>query len=82
MTSQKTSVKETRAERDGMENGPRYQVSFREKRNMAGHIAIVSLFIVLILFSLYGCIAVNINRATQECIQAMQQRENICTVTD
>ena len=65
----------------GQEDGPCFQFSFREKRNMARHIAIVGLFIVLILFSLSGCIAVNINRATQAFIQAMLQRENICTVT-
>ena len=58
-------------------NGPRFQFSFRQKRNMA----IVGLFIVLILFSLSGCKAVNINRATQAFIQAMLQREDICTVT-
>ena len=48
---------------------------------MAKHIAIVGLFIVLTLFSLSGCIAVNINRATQVFIQAMLQRENTWTVT-
>ena len=58
-------------------NGPRFQFSFRQKRNMA----IVGLFIVLILFSLSGCKAVNIDRATQAFIQAMLQRENICTLT-
>ena len=48
---------------------------------MAKHRMIVGLFIVLPLFSLSGCIAVNIDRATQAFIQAMIRRENICTVT-
>ena len=48
---------------------------------MAKHRAIVGLFIVLPLFSLSGSIAVNIDRATPDFIQAMLQRESICTVT-
>ncbi|KAJ7353725.1 hypothetical protein OS493_032595 [Desmophyllum pertusum] len=40
----------------------------------------VRLFILVLPFSLFGCIAVNIDGATQAFIKAMLERENMCAV--
>ena len=66
-----------RTGREGTENGPCFQLSFKEKINMARDIATVGLFILLFLFALSGCIAVNIDRATQAFIQQCY-REKTC----